>query len=221
LLEIQQLRAFFSSQIQDGHVVDETRGIWVAIGYKEFSAYFEAMERGDCASHLARLKAEAISRTKIATGQYAKRQEQWIRGKLVPTFQAAKREGNLFLLDGSKLEDWSSLVEQTASRLTCDFLEGSTLPDPASVSGAASQVLQQIKTPRQRALRTIYCEACNTTVSSDQQWQQHLKSKKHKKVINPKHSRGSRSPANRVLQDEPISPLQITEPRGAPRNDED
>lgn len=61
------------------------RGLWQAIGYKEFDPYFEALEGGKDAAELEKIKSECTERMKAATRRYAKSQIKWIRNKLVPT----------------------------------------------------------------------------------------------------------------------------------------
>lgn len=61
------------------------RGLWQAIGYKEFDPYFEALEGGKNAAELEKIKFECTERMKAATRRYAKSQIKWIRNKLLPT----------------------------------------------------------------------------------------------------------------------------------------
>ena len=60
------------------------RGLWQAIGYKEFDPYFEALEKGNQAQELEKIKLECTERMKAATRRYAKSQIKWIKNKLVP-----------------------------------------------------------------------------------------------------------------------------------------
>lgn len=93
------------------------RGIWQAIGYKEFDPYFTALESGTNDAELDKIKAECTERMKAATRRYAKRQIQWIRNKLIPTI--AKTESHdiaLYLLDAQgnkkyKIKSMSSIYQ--------------------------------------------------------------------------------------------------------------
>lgn len=68
------------------------RGLWQAIGYKEFDPYFEALEAKEKVSQveLDKIKLECTERMKGATRRYAKSQIKWIRNKLLPTSLNAK-----------------------------------------------------------------------------------------------------------------------------------
>lgn len=62
------------------------RGLWQAIGYKEFDPYFVALEQGNTDKvELDKIKLECTDRMKAATRRYAKSQIKWIKNKLVPT----------------------------------------------------------------------------------------------------------------------------------------
>ncbi|KAI9300299.1 tRNA dimethylallyltransferase, partial [Cunninghamella echinulata] len=61
------------------------RGLWQAIGYKEFDPYFTAIETNSASDdELQRIREECTDKMKAATRRYAKRQVQWIRNKLLP-----------------------------------------------------------------------------------------------------------------------------------------
>lgn len=82
------------------------RGLWQAIGYKEFDPYFEALEGGKDAAELEKIKSECTERMKAATRRYAKSQIKWIRNKLVPTaLDSRDNQVIVYCLDaGSKLQ---------------------------------------------------------------------------------------------------------------------
>ncbi|CAO3697506.1 unnamed protein product [Rhizopus microsporus] len=78
------------------------RGLWQAIGYKEFDPYFNALEEGKEESEIVKIKDECTERMKAATRRYAKRQIQWIRNKLLPTVMKSKGDDVLvYLLDAN------------------------------------------------------------------------------------------------------------------------
>jgi tRNA dimethylallyltransferase len=67
------------------------RGLWQAIGYKEFDPYFVALEEGNKdQEELNKIKLECTERMKGATRRYAKSQIKWIKNKLLPTSLTAK-----------------------------------------------------------------------------------------------------------------------------------
>ena len=188
LEEVRTLNAHAASEAAVGTCVDETRGIWVSIGYKEFKAYSQALENRDVAeAELERSKADALEKTKIATRQYAKRQIRWIRIKLLNSLSAANATHSLYLLDGSDLTDFAAAVVQPALELTNAFLTASPMPEPSSLSPTAAEMLKPKRdydvsaTPEKWAKQ--HCEVCDVTCVIQEQWQQHVTSKSHKKRV--------------------------------------
>lgn len=144
------------------------RGLWQAIGYKEFDPYFEALEEGKDASELDKIKLECTERMKAATRRYAKSQIKWIRNKLLPTSLNSKDDQVVvYCLDaGSKygksdlnlsllivdvildLETWDKNVKEKAIEIAKAFQMGQPLPEPQSLSDTAKIMLnseQQVK----------------------------------------------------------------------------
>ena len=177
LEEVQMMYDFVQSQKQKEIALDESRGIWTAIGYKEFLPYLT----DDCRADF--LRQEGIERTKLATRQYAKRQTRWIRLKLFEAMRQAGLTNRMFLLDASNVSKWPSAVEALAHDVTIAFKNGSDLPLPKSLSSKAREMLV-IKGRPSRSAR--YCEACDTTVMTEEEWMRHSKSKGHRGATRPK-----------------------------------
>ncbi|KAL6719595.1 tRNA dimethylallyltransferase, mitochondrial [Lecanora helva] len=175
--EVASLQTFLQDQKQEGKSLDEGKGIWIAIGAKEFVPYFQSTDRSD------HLRQTSIEKTKIATKQYAKSQVRWIRLKLQRALAAAGSSNTMFLLDGSDVCQWSQSVKSKALEITSSFLSGGTLPSPATLSDAASEYLV---TTEQETHGARLCDACNKTLMSEKQWADHLKSKGHKRAIRPR-----------------------------------
>ena len=178
LPEVESLHRF-QLQMQDVKPIDDlTRGIWIAIGYKEFLPYLLGLEAGNVsAKKLERLKLDGIEQTQIRTRQYAKSQTKWIKGKLIIALQREDLTRNLFLLDATDLTKWESKVVPLADQVVTAFLTGSALPESRACSDAADNMLRPVKEQKLRARR---CQACNKTMMTEDAWETHLKSKKHK-----------------------------------------
>ena len=177
LSEVESMYKFLLDQEQQGINVDQTRGIWVAIGFKENLPY---LIHG---KDLKGLKEEGIQRTKVATRQYAKRQVRWVKLKLQRAIATADSSHRFFLLDTADLTRWSQDVEEKARDITEAFLCGSALPKPESLSNAAKEVLVVTEG---EPTATTHCEACDKTLMSEGQWISHLKSKGHKSAVRPR-----------------------------------
>jgi len=187
--EVKTLDSFADAEAAGDRPVDESRGVWVSIGYKEFKAYTKAVSSLDVsAKEIERLKAEALERTKISTRQYAKRQVRWIRIKLINALAQAHADKQLYLLDGSDVSSFDTSVVQPAAELTEKFLAASSpLPEPSATSAAAAEMLMprrdyDLSAHPGRWVKE-HCEVCGVTCVTEDQWKMHVKSKAHRKLV--------------------------------------
>lgn len=177
LEEVGSMHEFFVDEERKRNVVDQSRGIWVAIGFKEFLPYIH----NDGANES--LAKEGVERTKIATRQYAKRQNRWIRLKLLRALKEANQDRSLYLLEATDLAQWSENVEKRATEITAAFLKRVPLPEARSLSDAANELL----VPDEGEVRSArYCELCDKTLMSEPEWLKHLKAKGHRSASRPK-----------------------------------
>lgn len=185
--EVKTLDVFAQQQAENGQPVDMTRGIWVAIGYKEFLEYQTALREGtSIPAEVNKLLGEAIEKTKAATRQYAKRQIRWIRIKLSHAVGAAGAKDSFFMLDGSNLATWGEDVSDVGLDLVDAFLRETTLPEPPSLSPLAAEMLQpkrQDMSAHADLWSRQHCEACNMTAVTESDWTQHMKSRRHKLTV--------------------------------------
>lgn len=188
LQEVATLNEFAKAEDLRGNTPDQSRGIWVSIGHKEFKDYSAALEdkSGD-EQCLERLRSEAVEKTKIATRQYSKRQVKWIRIKLVNALIEAKSSKQLYLLDGTDTSAYKETVVSPALELTRQFLQAEDMPLPGSLSPLAAELLAPKRDydlgARPELWTKQHCTACNVTCVTPLQWQQHTRSKTHKKLV--------------------------------------
>ena len=181
--EIKFMRTIHRNDIASFKDIDSARGIWIAIGYKEFAEYLTAHEAGASTENLEVLVADGIEKTKAATRQYAKRQVRWIRLKLRRALHDSRHLEKLFLLDGSDLSNFPAEVEKKACDITKSFLEGLPLPEPTTLSKTAAEVLRQDFAEAGHNLYARCCEACGITLMTGKDWGEHVKSKKHNGLL--------------------------------------
>ena len=168
--------------------LDQSRGIWVSIGYKEFVQYQERL--GNSASStddLQRLKTEGIAKTQAATRQYANRQLKWIRIKLLNALIGADQQRNVFMLDGTDLSKWKEQVVSPALHVTEQFLAGQAPPPPSSLSAIASDMLTPKRNydlgQRPDLWQKKVCDTCGTVAVTDNDWSLHVKSRAHRRAV--------------------------------------
>ncbi len=184
LLEVESLYRLQCEQESAELLISQSRGIWIAIGYKEFLPYLLAMEDATKSSkELERLKLDCIEKTQIRTRQYAKSQIRWIRGKLLSALERENLNNNAFLLDSTDISKWQENVLAVADEAATAFLAGSTLPQSKESSGSAFSMLQPLK---EQEHRTRYCEVCDKTMTTTEAWATHVDSRKHKATAHSK-----------------------------------
>lgn len=192
LAEVQELSNFRQQyESSTGTCIDQTRGIWVSIGYKEFLDYQRALQDQTTPSQeLEKLKAAAIEKTQAATRQYANRQIKWIRIKLLNALLSSGQKGNTFLVDGSDISKWESNVAQPANNITKQFLAGEALPVPSSLSSTAAEMLTPKREydlgQRPDLWQKRVCETCGTVAVTENDWTLHVKSRAHRRAVGAK-----------------------------------
>ena len=201
LLEVDELTRFRATQESiTGSAIDQSRGIWVSIGYKEFLDYQSSLSQGTTdASNLEKQKSAAIEKTQAATRQYASRQTRWIRIKLLNALFGADQKSTTFLLDGSDLSQWEERVTNSASTIVGQYLSGEHLPEPSSLSEAAAEML----TPKQSydlgqrpdLWKKKVCETCGTVAITENDWKLHGKSRAHRRAVGIKKKQANKANA--------------------------
>ncbi|KAF7186059.1 tRNA dimethylallyltransferase [Pseudocercospora fuligena] len=193
LQEVETLDAVVKQEKAKSMSIDDSKGIWVSIGYKEFIDYVQARRGGEAdAQGLLKLHAASLEKTKAATRQYSKRQVRWIRIKLLNALADADAIEKLYLLDGSDVSQYEAAVVQPALDLTGQFLRAEDMSKPASLSNVAAEQLQPkcddlASKPEDWAKQ--YCAVCDVTSVTPTQWQQHITSNGHKKRASKQRQR--------------------------------
>jgi tRNA dimethylallyltransferase len=186
--EVGMLEDIRQEKQNNGETVDMTRGIWVAIGYKEFRQYQQALNstKGVSESDIVKLRSDTTEQTQAATRQYSNRQIRWIRIKLLSALSSANALDHTFILDGTDLTNWSHNVLKPASDIVDRFLAAEQLPDPKSISVPAMEYLapKQDDISKDRSLWVRQtCDLCGVTSVTAMDWEKHIKSHGHRKAV--------------------------------------
>ncbi|KAG9193592.1 tRNA dimethylallyltransferase [Alternaria panax] len=189
LSEVEELSSFRKRhEVNTDTTIDQTRGIWVSIGYKEFLEYQSALsDDTKTDSELEKLKGLAIEKTQAATRQYANRQIKWIRIKLLNALVGAGQKNKTFLVDGSDISQWEENVVKPAITITEQFLSGQALPPPSTLSPAAAEMLTPKREydlgQRPDLWQKKVCEICGTTSITENDWNLHRQSRAHRRAV--------------------------------------
>ena len=180
VLEAEKMLDFVQER---GNTVDETRGVWVSIGFKELKPYLIARKAGssDGEGKLDQLKNSCVESIKTATHQYATSQVKWIRNKF---WRAGSNR--LYLLDSTDIAAWESCIAEPSESLVRAFLNGEPCPDPKSLSETARAVLAakeaQGASTSGNLQKCITCDVCHKTMTNEEQWKIHINGRAHKRA---------------------------------------
>lgn len=201
--EVRSLSESEKSQLQLGHKIDKSSGIWVSIGFKEFSSYLSAgADENLNEKEKEKALALSIEQTKAATRQYAKRQVKWIRTKLITALNNADSLRSLYVVDSSDVSNFQEQAADLAVQVCRPFLEGAELPKADTICPLAETLLLPTRefeshTRPDKWVRKT-CETCGTVAISEEQWGIHLKSRAHrarvKKADRPPRVRMGKAP---------------------------
>ncbi|GAA5879550.1 hypothetical protein JCM16303_003248 [Sporobolomyces ruberrimus] len=190
---------------------DYSKGIYQAIGYKEFEPYLTARHRDPSRTlendvELKRLFEQGVESMKVATRQYAKRQVKWIKSKLLPAVHKLENPEDVVvvLLDASDLSQWQENVRNPAFDMLDSFLERRMLPDPISLSQAAAQHLAPAQSEDAQAKSKRACETCTRDEArpfmvEERQWAAHIKTKAHR--VQAQKKKGGTPRTERMTKD--------------------
>lgn len=167
---------------------DYTRGIFQAIGYKEFDAFLSAGAAD------TKLFDEAIVQMQTATRRYAKRQTSWIRNQLLPEIHKAQRRGEdvwVYVLDATDLAAWDNEVSEPAKAVLEAFLRHAPMPRAEEVSRAASEQLRAPDTSGGDTIkrnRLVACDVCTSDASQpflyrESERSKHMQSRTHRMSV--------------------------------------
>lgn len=179
--EVRSMLQNLKKQEQTGNHVDQSCGIWAAIGFKELVPYVVADEESILPlDRLAELKIEGIEKIQTATRQYARRQHRWIQGKLLGALRIDGTPDKLVVLDGTEHLQWHHKVENTAGNVVSAFLEGRPHPEPPTTTPNIESKVLNLEKPQVKAR---FCETCRMTLMTQKEWDAHPKSKRHRRAV--------------------------------------
>lgn len=197
LHEIQSLREIAAGLPGQGK--DFTRGIYQAIGYKEFDTYLEHVNAHGQDEEAQHLFNDAIAAMQVGTRRYAKRQTSWIKNQLIPAVAAAQERGEetyIYLLDATDPRYWEESVHKPALTILDKFLCSGQMPDPVELCGAAASELTALRDQRTSKVvqsrietnRMYMCPECTNDDSRpflvrENERKKHMQSRTHRSSI--------------------------------------
>jgi len=163
------------------------KGVLQSIGYKEFYEFYKKLKEKTGIDELLRndkniesldesLK-EVIEECKAklinATEAYAKRQVTWIKNRIASQPLLKNR---VFLLEFSEATKFQSEVVEKGVNLAEKFFKGEFVPIEDE------DLDQEHLLNKYRGWKRFTCDICEITINGENEWDVHLKSKRHKKT---------------------------------------
>ncbi|KAJ5204034.1 uncharacterized protein N7498_004913 [Penicillium cinerascens] len=187
MAEAETMSDYLQTKQSQGIEVDQTRGVWVSIGFKELAPYFAAVQEAKLnEEELENLKKRCIDSIRTATRQYGSSQVKWIRNKLWRALSDADMTRRLYLLDSSSVKGWDECIAKPSEDIVQSMFEDRPTPDPKSLSKLANTVLgakeEQGRSQPNSDMQCFTCDMCNKTMAGEEQWNIHLKGYGHKRA---------------------------------------
>ncbi|KAK5627344.1 hypothetical protein RRF57_003059 [Xylaria bambusicola] len=187
--EVKTLHRRLRECIEKGEVVDRTRGIWQAIGFRQMEAFLDGELDNDAPKILQKKKETGLEEINVGTRQYAKYQLRWIRQRTLKAFKEHDAMDSLYLLDSTDVNKFSVNVLDPATDICRRYLANEERPQPAEISDTAREVLAAFENESRAGRTTLKvkkCEVCDMSVVGEDEWIKHIKGKKHRKALTMK-----------------------------------
>lgn len=169
----------FYKQIQNKEKIDWTKGIFQAIGFKEFINYLKQHNNNNNNDNNNDEKSkqkekllleESILELKQNTKHYAKNQLIWIK--------RLRNHTDLFQLNTSDISNWNETIRANAFQIVKLFLHNSE--QNFETLRKLPFFLEQTKEETKEIWKKYLCEQCEKECNGLVEWESHLKSKAHK-----------------------------------------
>ncbi|KAJ5645797.1 hypothetical protein N7490_002169 [Penicillium lividum] len=187
MTEAQTMWEYIKSKQAQGIEVDQTRGVWVSIGFKELAPYFAAVDKAESSeAELEKIKRSCLELIRIATRQYGTSQVKWIRNKLWRALSEVGMARRLYLLDSSDVSKWQQNITGPSEHIFEAIQHEKPTPDPKSLSPLANEVFGAKEAKALAASKDMTCHTCDQcqkTLAGEEQWKIHLKSKAHRRAL--------------------------------------
>ncbi|KAK9234991.1 IPP transferase-domain-containing protein [Lipomyces kononenkoae] len=160
---------------------DLDRGIWQAIGFKEFLPYIQSGNDED--------RDKALHDMKRNTVKYATTQIRWIRRKWLVSAAEAGSDITTVLLDASELSKWDENVEQRAAEVATQFLNGQEIcSSPEGLEDMLVPAQDKDNSARPDNWRHFACDICvddgeKFVCVGEERWKVHLRSRRHRQSV--------------------------------------
>ncbi|VVC32895.1 Zinc finger C2H2-type,P-loop containing nucleoside triphosphate hydrolase,Matrin/U1-C-like, C2H2- [Cinara cedri] len=156
--------------------LDYTKGVLQCIGVKQFQRYLQMPAECRGTDECRAVLADALTAMKDVTKNYAKRQRRWINNRFLKP--GDKQAVSVYRLDCTDLADWPALSDQ-AVELALVVLGRR----PRTEFTLEPMAIADENADTRPVYGEYYCNDCDRVFSNDIQYNAHMASKKHVKVM--------------------------------------
>lgn len=163
---------------------DYEKGLFQTIGFKEFHDYLVMEPEIKETAEGQKVLKRSIEEMKISTRQYARRQMKWIRRRFLQA--EGKRDLPLvFKLNVAfNEEEWTKQVKEPAIEIVDSLINETAISDNLLDLKQKAEEQAVINNPGK-----FYCEICDRTFIGTHYIEEHLKSRRHRKITEQKRRR--------------------------------
>ncbi|GAB6033072.1 tRNA dimethylallyltransferase [Chamberlinius hualienensis] len=170
---VEELNAFHQrynkQRLQENTPADYTNGIFQSIGFKEFHDYL-TLKLEELDNKGPGYLKKGVELLKQRTQRYAKTQQKWIRNRFLK--YPDRQVPPIFPVDATDVSKWDENVLHPAVAILEALQNGETPP----VEALKVENINHDKAGK-------HCDICNKIVMGEQQWNAHITSKIHKKLV--------------------------------------
>ncbi|XP_059469792.1 tRNA dimethylallyltransferase [Neocloeon triangulifer] len=156
---------------------DYTKGIFQSIGFKEFHPYLVMDESERQTEESKKLLQKCICDMKMATRRYARRQVKWVNSRFLSSIH--RMTPKFVPLTLKSASNWEAEILEPAAVSVQKLLDGEIVIATPSEQLPDKQLKERKETEPCRE----FCESCQRLFVIKSQWEDHMKSKKHKRRV--------------------------------------
>ncbi|CAG9761647.1 unnamed protein product [Ceutorhynchus assimilis] len=167
-------KLYNEERLKDNSQVDYTKGIFQTIGFKEFHEYL-MLNQEEKDSELGKKKLEeGLEKLKIGSKRYSKKQTKWVINRFLA--RKDRQVPPIYSLDSTSLPLWEKcvagpsvlIVQSYLSKTACE-IQPIPLVEKESVPYTSEM--------------TYSCKVCDKVLVSSQQFEIHMKSRRHRNML--------------------------------------
>ncbi|XP_046461083.1 tRNA dimethylallyltransferase-like [Daphnia pulex] len=168
-------------RLQDEKIkeADYTIGIFQSIGLKEFHEFLVLPSSEQTTQTGRRLLDQGVEALKSRTRRYARKQTKWIVKRFLE--QPDRQVPPVYGLDATDVTEWNEKVRDVAFRIVDSF--GSDEEQTGDGSECRPKPLAVAETTTREEQTSFHCPLCEKVTVGQRQWQEHLGSNRHRKLV--------------------------------------